>query len=100
PEPSSMTSRYREGVTTRAAMSVERSRSKRRASFSEDGDMVSSLMKVRAVLIAIVLMVITYGQGFASPVEDSRHNDYWLFNRLSEGNSFQQVDGGRTINGP
>jgi hypothetical protein len=32
--------------------------------------------------------------------EDNIHNDYWLFNRLSEGKSFEQVDGGRTINGP
>jgi|SRR5262245_31181777 len=32
--------------------------------------------------------------------EDNIHNDYWLFNRLSEGQSFDQVDGGRTINGP
>ncbi len=32
--------------------------------------------------------------------EDNIHNDYWLFNRLSEGKSFDQVDGGRTINGP
>ncbi len=32
--------------------------------------------------------------------EDNIHNDYWLFNRLSEGKSFDQVDGGRTVNGP
>jgi hypothetical protein len=32
--------------------------------------------------------------------EDNIHNDYWLFNRLSEGKAFEQVDGGRSINGP
>ena len=32
--------------------------------------------------------------------QDNIHNDYWLFNQLSEGKSFQEIDGGRTINGP
>lgn len=32
--------------------------------------------------------------------EDNIHDDYWLFNRLSEGNAFKSIDGGRSINGP
>jgi hypothetical protein len=32
--------------------------------------------------------------------EDVIHNDYWLFNRLSEGKAFKGIDGGRSINGP
>jgi hypothetical protein len=32
--------------------------------------------------------------------EDVIHNDYWLFNRLSEGKAFKSIDGGRSINGP
>lgn len=32
--------------------------------------------------------------------EDNVHNDYALFNRLSEGKGFEEINGGRTINGP
>lgn len=32
--------------------------------------------------------------------QDNIHDDYWIFNRLSEGEGFKSIDGGRSINEP
>lgn len=56
---------------------------------------------VRAlVCVAVLGGAIVQSARIAEGAGSYCHNDYWLFNRLSEGQSFDQVDGGRTVNGP